>query len=206
MLALAQLIGIVVVNLIPLAGVLWFGWSIFEVIFLYWFENVAIWASHFLKMKFAERMSLPDATGSQANFFALHYGIFTFVHGIFVIALFGVVLGGFSNYRGGIAVPLFALFAWQFASIGIEYLASDGFKGMKSEDMLFQPYPRMLALHVTIIAAGWFVGEAGSPIWALVILVALKTVGDVGFQIFQFKGDPGNVVVSLRKNKPSPPQ
>jgi hypothetical protein len=127
------------------------------------------------------------------------------VHGIFVIALFGVVMEGFANYRGGIAAPLFAVFFWQFASLGLEYFASDRFKGMTSDSMLFQPYPRMLALHVTIIAAGWFIGEAGSPIWTLVILVVLKTAGDVLFQIFQFKGGPSNVVIALRKKDPGAP-
>jgi hypothetical protein len=70
---------------------------------------------------------------------------------------------------------------------------------------MFQPYPRMIALHITIIAAGWLIGEAGSPVWTLVILVVLKTVGDVLFQIFQFKGDPGNAIVSLRKKDQPPP-
>lgn len=205
MFAAVQLLGIVLVNLVPLGGVLFFGWSIFEVIFLYWFENVAIWASHFLKMKLAEKANPTAGTESQANFFAMHYGMFTFVHGIFVVALFGVVMEGFVNYRGGIEGPVFAVFIWQFASLVLEYGAANGFKGVKSEDLMFQPYPRMIALHITIIAAGWLIGEAGSPVWTLVILVVLKTVGDVLFQIFQFKGGPGNVVVSLRKKDQPPP-
>jgi hypothetical protein len=67
--------------------------------------------------------------------------------------------------------------------------------------MLFQPYPRVLALHVTIIAGGWFIAEMGNPVWAVALLVTLKTIGDVGFQMFQSRGNPGNVVVSLRKTR-----
>jgi hypothetical protein len=201
MLAYIQLIGIVLFNAIPLAGVLWFDWHVFEVILLYWFENVAIGVAHFVRMRIAERASPPPGGTSQANFFAMHYGMFTFVHGIFVIAIFGVVMLGLSDYRGGLGMPLLALVFWQFVSLASDYALTDGFKGQKSEDMLFQPYPRVLALHVTIIAGGWFIAEMGNPVWAVALLVTLKTIGDLGFQMFQFQGVPGNVVVSLRKTR-----
>jgi hypothetical protein len=41
----------------------------------------------------------------------------------------------------------------------------------------------------------------GNPVWAVALLVTLKTIGDLGFQMFQFRGDPGNVIVSLRKTR-----
>jgi hypothetical protein len=201
MLAYIQLIGILLFNAIPLAGVLWFDWHVFEVILLYWFENVAIGVAHFVRMRIAERANPPPGGMSQANFFAMHYGMFTFIHGIFVIAIFGVVMEGLSDYRAGLGMPLLALIFWQFVSLAADYALTDGFKGQKSEDMLFQPYPRVLALHVTIIAGGWFIAEMGNPVWAVALLVTLKTIGDVGFQMFQSRGNPGNVVVSLRKTR-----
>jgi hypothetical protein len=204
--AYIQLIGIVLFNAIPLAGVLWFDWHVFEVILLYWFENVAIGVAHFVRMRIAERASPPPGGMSQANFFAMHYGMFTFVHGIFVIAIFGVVMNGLSDYRGGLGMPLLALILWQFVSLGADYALTDGFKGQKSEDMLFQPYPRVIALHITIIVAAWAIAEMGGPVWAVALLVALKTIGDVLFQISQSRGDPGNVVASLRKKRGNGPQ
>ena len=201
MLVLIQLGGIILFNAIPLAGVLWWDWHVFEVILLYWFENVAIGVAHFVRMRIAERNSPPPRRESQANFFAMHYGMFTFVHGIFVIAIFGAALNGLSDYRGGLEMPLLALVFWQFVSLAADYVLTDGFKGQKSEDMLFQPYPRVIALHITIIAAGWFIAEMGSPVWAVALLVTLKTIGDIGFQMFQFRGDPSNVIVSLRKTR-----
>ena len=35
-------IALVVTNLLPLAGVFFFGWTVFEVLALYWLENVVI--------------------------------------------------------------------------------------------------------------------------------------------------------------------
>ena len=205
MLVPIQLIGILAVNLVPVGGVLWFGWSVFEVIFLYWFENVAIAITHYLKMRMCARTT-NDAEGlSTANFFLMHYGIFTVVHGVFVISLFGIVANGFATYRGGLPVPIFLIMAWQFISLFIDAALSSRFKDQKAGDMLFQPYPRMLALHITIIAAGWFIAEAGSPIWALVLLVLLKTLIDVGLFVVSFSGKPDNIVVSLRKITDRPP-
>lgn len=201
MLAFIQLAGIVLFNAIPLAGVLLFDWHVFEVMLLYWFENVAIGVAHFVRMRIAERASPPPGGMSQANFFAMHYGMFTFIHGIFVIAIFGVVMNGLSDYRGGLETPLLALIFWQLVSLAADYVLTDGFKGQKPEDMLFQPYPRVLALHITIIVAAWAIAEMGGPVWSVALLVTLKTIGDVGFQVFQFRGDPGNVAVSLRKNR-----
>ena len=32
----------VMVNLIPLVGVIWFGWSVFALLILFWIENIII--------------------------------------------------------------------------------------------------------------------------------------------------------------------
>ena len=96
MFAIVPLLGILAVNAIPLIGVLAFGWSVFEVLFLYWFENVAIGATHAIRMEISTRTNAVAGGRSTTTFFMLHYGLFTFVHGVFVITLFGVVAGGLS--------------------------------------------------------------------------------------------------------------
>lgn len=103
-------------NLIPVAGVLLWGWSVFEIVALYWFENVVIGAVNILKMATAAG----DTNGSQHSpempdylrapgiakhgaklflipFFSFHYGMFCLVHGIFVFTLLGGKGGGFMH-------------------------------------------------------------------------------------------------------------
>ncbi len=46
----ASLAILILVNLLPVAGVLLWGWSVFEIVALYWFENVIIGAFNILKM------------------------------------------------------------------------------------------------------------------------------------------------------------
>ena len=72
-------------------GVLFFGWQVFELVFLYWLENVVIGIFTFLKFvvrryEHGVELVLPFFF---APFFLVHYGGFTAGHGIFVFALFG---------------------------------------------------------------------------------------------------------------------
>ena len=41
-----------------------------------------------------------------------------------------------------------------------------------------QPYGRVIVLHLTVLFGGWIVMLLGSPLFALVVLVALKTAAD----------------------------
>jgi hypothetical protein len=106
---------LVLANLLPLAGVLWFGWSVRTVLIVYWLENGVIGAVNVLKILRAEGTApagparpagrgtggrrvgttlamsptIPT-TGQRAAlvpFFVLHYGTFWLVHGIFVLSL-----------------------------------------------------------------------------------------------------------------------
>jgi hypothetical protein len=91
-----SVIALILANLPPIMGVLFLGWQVFPILFLFWMENVIIGASNVLKMIICspgdERQSA--AKVFMIPFFCVHYGIFTAVHGIFVIFMFGM-LGGF---------------------------------------------------------------------------------------------------------------
>ncbi|MDZ4869209.1 MAG: DUF6498-containing protein [Alphaproteobacteria bacterium] len=195
------LLGILLVNAIPLIGVLWFGWSVFEVLFLYWFENVAIGITHALRMEISTRTNTVADGRSTTTFFMLHYGMFTLVHGVFVITLFGVVAGGLRDIGPGFLAPVLAIIGWQIAFLILDTIRTQGFQGRTPDALMFEPYPRVLALHITVLAGGWLVGEMGSPIWALAILVGIKTAFDLGIAWLTSPatGNPTGVFRALRK-------
>ena len=45
---------LVAANLVPLAGVLFFGWSVFSTLLLFWVENVIVGAFNVLRMLVAQ--------------------------------------------------------------------------------------------------------------------------------------------------------
>lgn len=106
-----SLIILILVNLLPILGVIYANWSVFEIVALYWFENVVIGVVNVLKIltccpnselsdedkKLPEYLQ-PSGTGGVLHhlskllfvpFFSIHYGGFCFVHGIFVFAMLG---------------------------------------------------------------------------------------------------------------------
>lgn len=194
------LLGILIVNAIPLVGVLWFGWSVFEVLFLYWFENVAIGVTHALRMEISTRTNQVANGRSTTTFFILHYGLFTFVHGVFVVTFFGVIAGGFADIGRGFLGPILAIMGWQAIFLVLDAMRTQGFQGRTPDDLMFEPYPRVLALHITVLAGGWLIDEIGSPVWALAILVGMKTAFDLGIAWLTSPatGNPAGVFSALR--------
>lgn len=107
----SAVVALILANLVPLIGVLWFGWDVWGILIIYWLENGIYGLFNVLKMRRAEgpEDSSPIATaetrrrlnGYRVNgrppsgfdkaalvpFFIMHYGIFWVVHGIFVLTL-----------------------------------------------------------------------------------------------------------------------
>ena len=102
---------LIIANLVPLVGVLWFGWDVWGILIIYWLENGIVGLFNVLKMRRAEGsedsspMAAADTrrrlnsfkvngrspSGSEKAvlipFFIMHYGMFWVVHGIFVLLL-----------------------------------------------------------------------------------------------------------------------
>jgi Family of unknown function (DUF6498) len=97
---------LVAVNTVPLVGVVFFDWSLFSIVFLYWIENGIVGFFNVLKMAWASSpVSTPPRftinggpVGHRGKafliaFFIFHYGLFWVVHGVFVIVFFGLIGG-----------------------------------------------------------------------------------------------------------------
>lgn len=179
---------LVAANAIPLLGVLLGGWSVFAVVALYWCENVVVGAFNVLKILFAE----PQSLGANLSkvflipFFIVHYGMFTFVHGMFVFLMFGPhpmtapSVAGFEAAirQSGIGLGIIAIAASHGYSFFFNYLFNGEYRRMSPPVLMGQPYARVVVLHVTILAGGFATAALGQPLAALVILVVLKTAID----------------------------
>ncbi|MDF2733395.1 MAG: hypothetical protein K0S97_18 [Chloroflexota bacterium] len=93
-------VALIVANAIPLVGAIFFGWNVWMILIVYWLENGVVGFFNVLKILRAEGPADPTsdwrmngkpmaAVGRAgiAGFFVIHYGIFWFVHGIFVLTL-----------------------------------------------------------------------------------------------------------------------
>lgn len=194
------------VNSIPLLGVIFYDWNLFSIMLLYWFENGIIGLFNVFKIARASKPapggSNPTINGRPTNlsgaafyvpFFVMHYGIFWVVHGVFVVVIFGLfggqpfggvgppeIAGGFRGFEpGGVAIAALSLFLSHGVSFYANFLGNEEYRNVTPDQQMFQPYGRVVALHVTILGGGFLAGYFGTPLASLVLLVLLKTAIDV---------------------------
>jgi hypothetical protein len=181
---------LVAANLVALYGILTHGWDVFPLILLYWIENVVIGVLNVARMLCVDPEDRATWLGKlfTVPFFCVHYGMFTAIHGSLLLAFFGDYDSeGFSplpaatqavvDYGLGMAVA--AVAASHLFSFFWNYLWRGEFRRASVSDLMEQPYHRVVLLHVVILAGGFAVAALGSPLWALLPLVAIKIALDV---------------------------
>src|SRR2546430_13940696 len=122
-------------------------------------------------------------------FFIFHYGMFTTVHGVVVLTLFGGV-----NRRGfpgpstflhavqaaGLWPHALALAASHGVSFAFNYIGAGEYRTAALAKLMTRPYGRVMVLHVVILGGGFLVQALGAPLAAVAVLVVLKTGLDLG--------------------------
>ncbi len=193
-----SVITLLLVNLFPVFGVIFLGWQVFTVLFLFWTENVIIGVTNVIKMILAA----PDDKFGHASkiamipFFCVHYGMFTFVHGIFIFVLFGGYFDRFADvtdFPGALRViftadlgwAVLALAASHFVSLITNYIGKGEYKRTSLGLLMGQPYGRVVVLHLAIIFGGFLLTIFGSPVAGMVLLIVLKTGIDLAAHLGQ---------------------
>lgn len=174
-------------NLVPVAGVLLWDWSVFALIALFWMENVIVGVFFALRLLCADPRDPARWAGKlfMVPFFCFHYGMFTAIHGMFVFSLFGGRAYSASGLQVlepalraarelGLWLPLAALLASHGFSFLWNYLYRGEFRSAQLTRLMAKPYGRVVVLHVAIIFGGIGAMALGSPLWALLVLLALK--------------------------------
>lgn len=190
------------IDLIPIYAVLVWGWTAAPLVMLYWLENVV-----------AGVMTLPRILLAGAAFgwrgvimalffcafFTFHYGLFCFVHGIFLqvfmmmspgwqerqtagpafmddpVGLIGGALTAGPNMIwivGAGAALQVVLLIWQFGVRG-EWKTTNPMAEM------FAPYPRIIVLHIGIFAGAGALFLLGEPMIGVLGLIIFRALWGV---------------------------
>ncbi len=182
----ASAVVLVTANLVPLYGVAALDWSVFDVLLLFWVENVIVGLLNVARMIVAAPDD-PLQWGAKllfVPFFCFHYGMFTAVHGAFVFGLFGHLktsgliqpalwLDTIGAQR--LWLPVGVLAASHLFSFLWNYIGRGEYRVASAPELMSKPYGRVVVLHLTILFGGFGVQALGSPLWALLLLVVLKT-------------------------------
>ncbi len=192
-------LALLLANLIPVFGVLYLHWDVGSIVVLYWVENLIVGGYTLLKMLTVGQLrAIPPAL-----FFCVHYGGFCAIHGMFVLQLTGFageVAAQAHNWPGPLVlVEMFIdlsrqvlaaappQFLWACLSLLLSHGASflllfigqQEFRQHTLKQLMNAPYRRIAILHIAVIAGGFLVQRAGSPLGLLLALVALKIFMDI---------------------------
>jgi hypothetical protein len=195
---------LIAVNLGLIAGVIVWDWKVFDIVFLYWVENLVIGVINVLKMITAKPASGTDPGQKRLHqikpgrggttklflipFFIVHYGMFCFGHGVFIFFLFADdkmaagdqgALGAWDLLTGGMLLAIGLLAASHLFSFLRNFIAAGEFRRTHPAALMTRPYGRIIALHITIIFGAFLTEALGSPLGLLVILMVLKTSVDL---------------------------
>ncbi len=190
------------VNAVPLVGVLYFDWSAINVLVLYWFENLLIAACTCIRLVMHRRWTRKrgywrrsNRLGIKINDKPAEMGLigeyatgafaFTLAHGIFVG---GIALLVRQNYpdqamwqlswahvlRGALAI---AVFLGIELSIDLTRIRGASFAALR--DYAQARMSRVVVLHLAIIFGMLAMAMSNSPMGVLYVLIALKTLADL---------------------------
>lgn len=187
-------LALLLINLVPLYGVLFLDWQAMIIIVFYVAETLIVGILHVFKMLalYIMNRNNPAAlavvrtnTGVKGfgliPFFIFHFGFFVFVQ----MMVFGGFTGGglFQSFgllfTGNYKYALAILFITKLTMLISKLFWDPEVETKLPDDVFFEPYPRIFVQQFMVILGGWFTMFSKSVIGYLIVLVACKTVLDL---------------------------
>ncbi|MFA6307522.1 MAG: DUF6498-containing protein [Patescibacteria group bacterium] len=186
---------LILANMIPLFGVLFLAWDVFTVIVLYWLESAVVGFFNVLKIQKINNNTFTPLL----PFFIVHYSIFMFVHLFFVLQLFQPELASATGqleafkivfkYLEGLFISLAFIFLSHGMSFVFNFIKKEEYRNTSLVKQMFAPYKRVVIMHLVVMLAGggFIYANYDQNISAIVFLVILKTIFDLGAHIFEHR-------------------
>lgn len=179
-------------NVLPLYLVITGQWSLVQILLLFWIENVIIGGLNIIKILTCADGGLGSVFKKlfMASFFTIHYGIFTWAHGLFIVEIFAqqeppdmqipsFALVVYALQTFALLIPAFFLLGSHLFSLVINYYKGGEYRRTNTGELMSKPYGRVVILHVTVLVGGFIAQALGEPLMALVVLVILKVMIDI---------------------------
>lgn len=185
---------LILANAVPIFGVLFWGWDAIAILVLYWLESVIIGLLNIPKVLACRKTEAGSFSSALSNlllagFFAIHYGMFTGVHGVFLAEMFSarpIMEGLFSG--GPILWTAATFLISHLFSMFINFFGKKEYLGQDAGKQMFSVYGRVFVMHFAVILGGLAIQAFGAPIFAVILLIVLKTAFDLAAHIKEHEG------------------
>lgn len=192
----------ILVNLIPLFGVWFWGWNAAQVFLVYSLETIIIGVVNIVKMAIVTIFVKPkDVWENQGSrnlvsgwffilFFILHYGFFVFVQTQIFFAVSGVIKSGsafsFSQYA---AIPealgpdgrllILIFIGYHILQAYLNFIRTGAYKKISMGRLMFQPYIRIFIQQFIVIFGSLFLSMGAGKIFIVVVVLV-----NIFFELF----------------------
>ncbi len=186
----ASVWSLVLVNGIALVVAVAGGWSLMDLMAVYWVQSVIIGISYFARMLQLERFSTenfqindrdvdptPETKRQTAFFFLFHFGFFHVGYLVFILS----EVEGRSPWGLGLLVCSLAFAINHFFSYRY-HLEVDRRGTPNIGTLMFTPYLRVVPMHLTIVFGALALGATG-----IFVFGCLKMLADVGMHVVEHR-------------------
>jgi hypothetical protein len=178
-LASPSALALIVANLVPVAGTVFLGWKLSDVMVLYWAESAIIGFWNVCKIlvigKWFALLAGPFFIGHFGGFMAVH---FLFIYTLFVKGIQGSDSGGDLTEVAGLFIALWPALLALFLSHGYSFFANflgrKEYRGRTAGDQMSEPYSRIVFMHLVLIFGGGLTLLLGGPTPVLLLVIAAK--------------------------------
>lgn len=183
-LASPSTLALIVANLVPLAGTVFLGWRLSDVMVLYWAESAVIGFWNLCKIavigRWAALLAGPFFLGHFSGFMAIH---FMFIYTLFVQGVGNADSGGKLSEVATLFMSLWpallALFLSHGISFFVNFMGKQEYRSRSVSGQMSEPYSRIIFMHLVLIFGGGLSIALGEPTPVLLLVIALKIYFDI---------------------------
>ena len=178
---------LILANIVPIIGTLYFEWAPMDIIFIYWLETLFIGFFTIIKMIFAPRekniirfFTIP--------FFILFYGGFQAVQGFFILIILPNLILAFTGEYNEIATvgyveylfwPALALFLSHLFSLIWNFFLRKEFMTSKISKLFSKPMKRVVIQQIIVVGGCCLLMRTKSTVLLVVLVILVKTFFDL---------------------------
>jgi hypothetical protein len=181
----ASTLALIIANLFPVAGTIFLGWNLSDVMVLYWAESAVIGFFNVCKIVVIGRWMALLA----GPFFIGHFGGFMAIHFLFIYTIFVKDLQGMGASGGDLAdvaqlfVNLWPALALLFISHAYSFFTNffgrGEYRRRTVKDQMSEPYSRIVFMQLVLIFGGGLSLVLGQTGPVLIAVIGLKIYFDV---------------------------
>ncbi|MCC6551126.1 MAG: hypothetical protein IT279_13765 [Ignavibacteriaceae bacterium] len=185
---------IIIHNLMPVIGVLFFGFDAANIIFIYITETVIIGLLNVPKILLAQKNPNDNSASAPSGsiggrifivlFFLVHYNMFNFGQITIILPMVSPA-DGLDAFIGYIIENEFMHYAvasiviTHGVSLWFDYIAPKAYKDASPVLMMFIPYPRIFVQQFVAIFGSFLLLAFGAPVMMLILLQFLKIAVEI---------------------------